>query len=191
LSPARPTFTDKALNAAGPAFRSGNGRNTRCDQSDYRIRVPIALRRGSGVTDVDVVIAFLVTRIIRESRPGFGGTDAGSSQEVDSALGMLSRFVEAKLGAEPVLDRMRNEVRETTALRPRTRTRVALALEDAIEGDPGFAGDLQGAVATLQHLASETTAIPNDASESVVNQITGNVYGRVVQARDIHGDISF
>jgi hypothetical protein len=53
-----------------------------------------------------------------------------------------------------------------------------LAAEE--EADPGFAAELRN---TWQQVSAER--------DGVVNQISGNVSGKVVQARDIEGGISF
>ena len=80
------------------------------------------------------------------------------------------------------------------------REEAAAALE-AAEGAPP---DSPEVVTLADHLAEEETRDPafgnelrltwqqvNVSGDGVVNQITGNVSGRVVQARDIEGDISF
>jgi hypothetical protein len=144
------------------------------------------------VVDVGVAVGFLVTGIIRESRPGFGGLDSGSDAELDAVLGALSGLVAAKLGDESVLERMRSEVARTTDLRPRTRERVILALKDAVADDLRFAEELERAVAALRNLAGEGTTPRQVANEGgVTNTITGNVAGRIVQARDVAGNITF
>ncbi|MCO6006676.1 hypothetical protein NE236_16955 [Actinoallomurus purpureus] len=61
------------------------------------------------------------------------------------------------------------------------------ALADALIADS--ARDPQGAVQVRHWLAQAERAIAQD--EAVRNTVTGNVHGNVVQARDIHGDITF
>jgi hypothetical protein len=56
---------------------------------------------------------------------------------------------------------------------------LATHLAEAENGDPEFAAELRR--------TWETSANHG----GVVNQITGTVSGKVVQARDVHGDISF
>jgi hypothetical protein len=62
--------------------------------------------------------------------------------------------------------------------RPETITAVARRLETAELADPEFSSALRGEWAQQA------------SSGGVTNQITGTVHGKVVQARDIHGDIS-
>jgi hypothetical protein len=62
-----------------------------------------------------------------------------------------------------------------------------MALEDAAEDDLHFAKELEAAVKEAQK--SDRLEVENRGS--VTNQITGNVSGRVIQARDIHGGVTF
>jgi hypothetical protein len=57
---------------------------------------------------------------------------------------------------------------------------LARHLEQAVVEDPVFAADLRQ---MWQHA--------NPGRGSVVNQIAGNVSGKVVQARDINGNVTF
>lgn len=64
---------------------------------------------------------------------------------------------------------------------------LALAdeLQTAGDYDPAFAEQLRAQWVAVQSGATAT------GTESVANSISGSVHGPVVQARDIHGDITF
>ena len=67
---------------------------------------------------------------------------------------------------------------------PGCRGRLRAALERLTAEDPDFDAELRALWSDLQpHLAA--------ASGGVVNNISGDVSGGVVQARDVHGGISF
>jgi hypothetical protein len=145
---------------------------------------------GDDVVDVEVVVGFLVTRVIRESRPGFGGSTAGSDGAVDAALRRLSDLVHAKIGHESALARMRDEVGETMKLRPRTRARVTQAIGQAVESDAAFGDELGQILERLQEIAISRPVSEDAPLGSVSNNVTGTVSGRVVQLRDVHGNIN-
>jgi hypothetical protein len=76
--------------------------------------------------------------------------------------------------------------------------------EAVLEAADGASPESPEVTALAEHLASEETADPGFGEElrrtwhrttashgGVVNQITGNVSGKVVQARNITGDIKF
>lgn len=70
---------------------------------------------------------------------------------------------------------------------PESSQVLALAdeLQTAADYDPAFAEQLRAQWAALK--AGATTA----DVESVTNSVSGTVHGSVVQARDIHGNITF
>ncbi|EOD70520.1 hypothetical protein [Amycolatopsis vancoresmycina] len=140
---------------------------------------------------MEVVVGFLVTRIIRESRPGFGGSAAESDGAVDAALQQLSDLVGSRIGRESALVRMRDEVAETMELRPRTKARVTLAIGEAVESEPAFGAELAQILKRLQEMAIGRPSAMDAQPGTVSNTITGNVSGRVIQMRDVHGNINF
>lgn len=85
-----------------------------------------------------------------------------------------------------------------------TRRKSTRALERAV-GDPAE-GNLRALAEELQQLVAhdpefaaqmrelwEQAGVEQQHAESggVINEISGTVYGRTLQARDIHGDVSF
>lgn len=71
------------------------------------------------------------------------------------------------------------EAAEAAPEKPETISALAERLESFERADPEFARELRAGWA--QHAESD----------GVVNQISGPVLGKVIQARDIHGDITF
>lgn len=141
------------------------------------------------MVDLDAVVGFMVTWFIRKSRPGFGGTIG--SQEVEDSLATLAELVTNKLGA-PTTERLLHEVKKTTQLPSRSKDMMVVTLKSSVRHDPDFAQALNEAVTTLRDLTAEAeyeTDTEHEATTS--NVISGTVHGTVVQARDIHGDITF
>ncbi len=62
-----------------------------------------------------------------------------------------------------------------------------MALEDATEDDHHFGKELESALSELR----KSGLLKKESHGNVTNQITGNVSGRVVQARDINGGVTF
>lgn len=60
---------------------------------------------------------------------------------------------------------------------------LATRIAEIAEAEPEFAAQLR---TWVEHHSANTAD-----HDGVVNQISGNVTGKVVQARDIHGDIRF
>ncbi|MQA08570.1 MAG: hypothetical protein GEU98_08445 [Pseudonocardiaceae bacterium] len=79
--------------------------------------------------------------------------------------------------AEAALDAAEREPENSERI-----SELATALESAEHEDPEFAGALRAEWQQVWQHAE---------SGGVTNQISGSVDGKVVQARDIHGDISF
>jgi hypothetical protein len=61
----------------------------------------------------------------------------------------LHQLVSEQLGEDPSLAKLQEEAAEGTE-NPRTEQRMRLAIEEAVEGDRGFAAELDRIVAELQ-----------------------------------------
>ncbi|WP_434444236.1 hypothetical protein [Lentzea sp. E54] len=133
--------------------------------------------------NTEIAVGLLVTWMTRSS---ISGRDLPNDQAL--ALRTVHELVTAKLSGDPALKRLEVEASDAGEVRPRTRTRLEMALEDAAEDDRDFAKALEKAVSELR---SKSGAVDDQARGAVINRITGNVSGRVIQARDIHGSVTF
>ncbi|MET9225819.1 hypothetical protein [Lentzea sp. NPDC003310] len=139
------------------------------------------------MTDIEIAVGLLIARMTRPAhleREHLGTNRDGTSEP---ALQLVYEMITTKLSGDPALERLALEVNGSGQIRPRTRARLAMALEDAAEDDLHFAKELEAAVKEAQKL--DRLEVENRGS--VTNQITGNVSGRVIQARDIHGGVTF
>lgn len=144
-------------------------------------------RSGGGVTDIEIAVGLLITRITGQAQPGADRVNAYANQSFELVLSAVHELVRAKLSGDPALERMRIEISGSGEVRPRTQARLIMALEDAVEDDPEFAKNLERAVSDAR--TADQSEV--ETRGNVINQITGTINGRVIQARDIHGNVTF
>jgi hypothetical protein len=132
--------------------------------------------------DVNTVVGFLITWIIRDS-------ERSRNQEIDRHLEELARAVTEKLD-DSLISRVRTEVGQTTDLRPRTREELISALTTATEIDREWAELLHDLAATLQTITDEAAAPPDFTPPglNVTNVVNGVVNSTVIQIGRLHGD---
>lgn len=139
------------------------------------------------MTDVEIAVGLLITRLVRQALLDSDRADMKVNESFEVALRAVHELVVAKLGADPALERLQIEASSSGEVRPRTQARLALSLEDAVEEDAEFAKNLEHAVNDAR-TAGQSEVVTRGG---VINQITGTVSGRVVQARDINGGVTF
>lgn len=76
--------------------------------------------------------------------------EAVAGSAVSAGLRKLVDLVRGKLSGDPALAKLEEEAAESSEVSDRTRQRVQLALEDAVEEDPDFATQLRELLAELQ-----------------------------------------
>ncbi|MGW3178820.1 hypothetical protein ACWDD9_06125 [Kitasatospora sp. NPDC001119] len=120
---------------------------------------------------VELAVGFLFAWAVRKARRVSGRMDAEVDHALDAGMDRLHEVVAVRLGADPALERMIQEADSgLTEPTDRTRQRLRLALEEAVEDDTGFAGTLREAVAEVQ--AAEAAADPGRGG----NTMTGNTF---------------
>ena len=92
--------------------------------------------------EIGVVVGYVAAFLARKAA-GLAGRAV--NDVVDAKLDQLYEVVRQRLGGEPALTRLGEPGGDT----PRTRQRVELALQDAVEADPGLAGELERLVDEL------------------------------------------
>jgi hypothetical protein len=116
--------------------------------------------------DVSVVIECLIAWAVgKAGRMVNGLTDRALDQGADQIWAVVA----GKLGADPAIQQLLAESRETGDASPPTRANAQKTLQDAVAGDPQFAADLRA-------------ALPD-----VNNQGTGSGANLGIMIRDIHG----
>lgn len=138
------------------------------------------------MSGVEIVVGYVFAWAVRKARRVAERADAEADRALDAGMDRVHALVSRKLDQDPVLERVREEA-EAGQGEPsgRTRQRLVLALEDAIERDKEFAEALEKA---LEHLARTD---PGPSSPGFHNEISGGViHGPVIQARDITGGLT-
>lgn len=97
---------------------------------------------------VELVVGYLVAWAVRKARRVAGRADAEVDTVLDAGMDRLHEVVAARLGTDPALEQAVAEAASAReAVSGRTRTRLRLALEEAVEQDAAFARTLEHAVA--------------------------------------------
>lgn len=95
----------------------------------------------------------------------------------------LYKLIKAKFADDPEATAV-FEAAEGTAEDSQEVRKLAATLEKKQQADPMFGEQLRDEW-------ERASVVQRAESAGVTNQISGNVSGKVLQARDIHGDISF
>lgn len=125
---------------------------------------------------VEIAVGCVLGWLFRKVRRVGEQADAEVDRSLDVGMSRVHELVSRKLGEEPALLRAEEE-RDAGRDSPssRTRQRLELALEDAVEHDAEFARALREILDDLPGAAEVT-------SDRVHNEISGGTFfGRVVQ----------
>lgn len=138
---------------------------------------------------VEVVVGFLIAWAVGKTRRVGQRVDLMVDQALDAGLDRLQGVVAAKLGDDPAVQRLQVEAADNTGeISGRTRIRVQLALEEAVEQDPQFVEQLQAVVADVQKsyavngsATGERGVVINDGvhghgSGITIGAVTGNEF---------------
>ncbi|MEU4524931.1 hypothetical protein AB0F52_40220 [Amycolatopsis sp. NPDC024027] len=107
-------------------------------------------RLGGYVSGVEVVVGFLIAWLVRRAKHVGDRFEGKVDATLDAGLDKLHDVVARKLGNDPALAVLEDEAAKTGEATARTKMRVRLALEEAVEGDETFASELAAAVHEVQ-----------------------------------------
>jgi hypothetical protein len=143
------------------------------------------------VTGLEVVVGWLAVFAWGKAKRVAGRADAEVDQAIDTGMDRLHELVSAKLRGDPALARLEAEAGQDldrVATSGRTRQRVHLALQDAVETDCGFAAALQSLVTQLREAGAVTQNIaPAAASNTGAAMASG---GGVANTGVVMGDVN-
>lgn len=134
---------------------------------------------------LELLAGYVVACLLRKLKRVATRTDEEIDHVVDTALDRLYAMVTEKLGTDPALARLEEEAAEDGET-PRTRQRVALAIEAAAEADPEFASRLEELAASLRQAGVQAGRYGVAAGGDV--SIRASTHG--VAAGVIHGSVS-
>ncbi len=98
---------------------------------------------------VELVVGYLVAWAVAKARRIAGRADTEVDAALDAGMDRLHDLVAAKLQGEPALAKLESDAVAGNKNR-RTRDRVQLAVEDAVEEDPEFGERLAEALAAVR-----------------------------------------
>jgi hypothetical protein len=98
------------------------------------------------VTGVELVVGYLIAWAVRKAKRVGARADQKVDQALDAGMDRLHELVAAKLADEPALRQLEAEAIESNDARERTRKRVQLALDEAVDTDTEFADALSAAL---------------------------------------------
>jgi hypothetical protein len=132
-----------------------------CDRCDT---VGCGLRGGDrAMTGLELVAGYLVAWVVRKARRVAARADAEVDDAVNVGIERLHDLINAKLGGDSALKRLEAEAAERGEATQRTRERVRLAVEDAVEADHAFAARLEEILANLQPAGTAAVSVQDHA----------------------------
>ncbi|WP_159025190.1 chromosome partitioning protein [Streptomyces sp. MUSC 125] len=136
------------------------------------------------MTGVEIAVGYAFAWLVRKAKRVTGRADTEVDRGLDAAMDRLHVLISAKLGADPALERAREEAGEGR-LEPseRTRRRLTDFLEDAAEHDTAFAEALAQLVEHLEslHGAADGASAGGDHVDFRHGTFHGPVQGKGVQ----------
>jgi hypothetical protein len=134
------------------------------------------------VTGVELVAGYLAAWAVRKARRVAGRADGQVDRALDAGLDRLHDVVSRRLSGDAALARLEAEAAERGEVGGRTRQRVALAVAEAAEQDPGFATAVEDLVAQLPDGRTGATV--------VAGRVDIRASGHAVAAGVIDGQVS-
>ena len=106
---------------------------------------------------VEFLVGVLIVWAVRKARRVGERVDGQVDQVLDAGVDRVGELVSGKLGGDPALVKLEAEA-GAGEVSERTRARVALAVEDAADTDPGFAAAVQRELSRLEVAAGGSGA---------------------------------
>jgi hypothetical protein len=99
---------------------------------------------------LELVAGYLVAWGVRKLRRVGTRLDEETDEVIDAGLDRLHDAIAAKLGADPALGKLEDEVSQGLEPSDRTLRRIQDAVEEAAEGDPEFGVTIEALIARLE-----------------------------------------
>jgi len=131
------------------------------------------------MTGLEVAVGFLVAWTVRRAKHLGDGLGTEADRVLDKALEALHKLITGKLGGDSALAQLESEADRDGDASPRTRQRVQLALEDAVERDTDFAGQLDTLLKQAERVVHLVDGPSTQNSGVVTNAALGVAAGPV------------
>jgi hypothetical protein len=99
---------------------------------------------------LELVAGYLVAWGVRKLRRVGTRLDEKTDEVIDAGLDRLHDVISAKLGADPALGKLEDEVSQGLEPNDRTLRRIQDAVEEAAEDDPEFGVTIEALIARLE-----------------------------------------
>jgi hypothetical protein len=111
------------------------------------------------MVELELVARYLVAWGVRKLRRAGGHPDAEADEVIDAGLDGLHEAITAKLGADPALVKLADEVSQGLEPGERTLRRVRDAVEEAAEDDPRFRATIEALLGRLAEARGGATSV--------------------------------
>lgn len=135
---------------------------------------------------VEVVIGALIAWAVAKARRAGKALDVIADDVVDAGAAKVRDVVLTKLGGDSSVQKLETEVAETGEVSERTRKRVELALEDAVDDDAQFAEALKTA---LSEARTQGGAVASHGGIAVSG--TAEAHGHGIAIGAVNRDVNF
>lgn len=108
---------------------------------------------------LELVAGYLVAWGVRKLRRVGTRLDEETDEVIDAGLDRLHDAIAAKLGADPALEKLEEEVSQGLEPSDRTLRRVQDAVEEAVEEDPEFGAALDALLAMLEEIRNGAPSV--------------------------------
>jgi broad specificity phosphatase PhoE len=145
------------------------------------------------MTGIELVIGYVAAWAWQKARRVAGRADAEVDQALDAGMDRLHELVAGKLAGDRALAQLETEAGsnlEVESVSPRTRERVRLALEEAVETDPDFGDRLAEVVAQLQKAEGQPGVAAGEHGLAVGGDVDIHAEGGSVAGGVIHGNVN-
>jgi len=143
------------------------------------------------VPGLEIAVGYLARWAWRRARHAAGRVEERVDAAVDAKMEKLYDAVAAKLGGDPAMAKLATEAGADLDAEPqlseRTRTRVDLALEDAVESDPAFGEQLRALVEDVKQAAGVSAS---DHGVAAGRDVNVHAESGSVAAVNLHGAVN-
>lgn len=124
---------------------------------------------------LEIVVGFLVAWAAGKAKRVAKRADGAVDEVLDAGVDRIQEIVTAKFDGDPALKQLRLEAADKGEASSRTRARVQLALEEAVDQDLEFAEQLRVAVSQVD------SAVVDDATIRLSQSVSGDIGGSNIQ----------
>jgi hypothetical protein len=145
------------------------------------------------MTGIELVIGYVAAWAWQKARRMAGRADAEVDQALDAGMDRLHELVSSKLGGDRALAQLETEAGrnlDAESVSPRTRQRVRLALEEAVETDPDFGVRLADLVAQLQQAGGSPRVATGEHGLAAGRDMNIHAEGGSIAGGVIHGNVN-